>query len=110
MLTQEQIDFIYEDLGRPFHIHGLSTEQLDPDSFEEGKNDFLFLIGKLLDEGLLKLGNRKSELIIEGTTTELVERFRKCFPALYEEVNLAGVGGLWLVTQECPFIAHSLLQ
>ncbi|ALR05215.1 DUF596 domain-containing protein [Xylella fastidiosa] len=113
MLTQQQLDVIYEDLGRPFHIiwsnvedvHGLSTEQLDPDSFEERKNDFLFLIGKLLDEGLLKLGDRKSELIIEGTTTELVERFRKCFPALYEEVNLAGVGGLWLVTQECPFIA-----
>ncbi|WP_369210950.1 DUF596 domain-containing protein [Xylella fastidiosa] len=108
MLTQQQLDVIYEDLGRPFHIiwsnvedvHGLSTEQLDPDSFEERKNDFLFLIGKLLDEGLLKLGDRKSEFI-NGTTEELVEMFRSSFPASDEEL----MKGTWLVTEECPFIA-----
>ncbi len=46
MLTQEQIDDIYEDLGRPFHyLCGLyrksrmdfSYDQVDPDSFEERK-------------------------------------------------------------------------
>ncbi|MFG1468862.1 DUF596 domain-containing protein, partial [Xylella fastidiosa] len=109
MLTQQQLDVIYEDLGRPFHImwfkilreHGIHLHQLDQASFEERKKDFLFLIGKLLDEGKLKLGDRKSELIIEGTTEELVEMFRKCFPASDEEL----MKGTWLVTEECPFIA-----
>ncbi len=50
MLTKEQIDEIYEDLGRPFHImwskinraHGLFHDQVDPDSFEERKMIFFF--------------------------------------------------------------------
>nr|WP_143707302.1 DUF596 domain-containing protein [Xylella fastidiosa] len=87
MLTQEQIDEICEMLGGPFsflwgyieNAYATPPQQPDPASFEERKKDFLFLIGKLLDEGRLKLGDRKSELIIEGTTTELVERFRKDF-------------------------------
>ncbi|HHW4681263.1 MAG TPA: DUF596 domain-containing protein, partial [Xylella taiwanensis] len=89
MLTQEQIDFIYEDLNAGFHhvwdyvgeVHGVSTLQIDPDSFEERKDDFFFAVRKLLDEGKLKLGNRKDEVIMEGTTEELVEMFRSCFPA-----------------------------
>ncbi|RWA36725.1 DUF596 domain-containing protein [Xylella fastidiosa] len=109
MLTQQQLDVIYEALGCPFHflwgyigdMHGTPPQRPDPASFEERKKDFLFLIGKLLDEGKLKLGDRKSELIIEGTTEELVEMFRKCFPASDEEL----MKGTWLVTEECPFIA-----
>ncbi|ACB92749.1 DUF596 domain-containing protein [Xylella fastidiosa subsp. fastidiosa] len=109
MLTQEQIDNIYEDLEHPLHFlwfdigdaHGVSAAQEDPASFEERKKDFLFLIGKLLDEGKFKLGDRKNEIIIEGTTAELVEMFRKCFPASDEEL----MKGTWLVTEECPFIA-----
>ncbi|ALR06856.1 DUF596 domain-containing protein [Xylella fastidiosa] len=109
MLTQQQLDIIYEDLGRPLHImwfkilreHGIPPQRSDPDSFEERKKDFLFLIGKLLDDGKLKLGDRKNEVIIEGTTAELVEKFRKCFPTSDEDL----MKGTWLVTEECPFIA-----
>lgn len=66
MLTQEQIDFIYEDLIHAFdflwfnigHAYGMYAAQTDKDSFAERKNDFLFLLGKLLDEGKLKLAKR----------------------------------------------------
>ncbi len=61
---------------------------------------------KLLDEGKLKLGNRKTELIIDGTTAELVEMFRKSFPASDEEM----LEGLWLVTEDCPFVAVWLFE
>ncbi|MDD0946193.1 DUF596 domain-containing protein, partial [Xylella fastidiosa subsp. multiplex] len=62
MLTQDP-DFFCE--GEPLHFlwgyirdaHGLSTGQVDFDSFEERKNDFFFVLGKLMDEGRLKLGN-----------------------------------------------------
>ncbi len=77
--------------------------KLDPDSFEERKKDFFFIIGKLLDDGMLKLGNRKTELIMEGNTEELVEMFRKSFPASDEEIDQE-VGGLWFFT-DCPFVA-----
>ncbi|ALQ95740.1 hypothetical protein XFUD_12040 [Xylella fastidiosa] len=108
MLTQEQIDHIYEMLGGPLSFlwgyigdaHGIHPQRPDPASFEERKKDFLFLIGKLLDEGRLKLGNRKGEFI-NGTTEELVEMFRSSFPASDEEL----MKGTWLVTEECPFIA-----
>ncbi|ALQ98049.1 DUF596 domain-containing protein [Xylella fastidiosa] len=114
MLTQEQIDKIYEDLEHPLHFlwfdigdaHGVSAAQEDPASFEERKKDFLFLVEKLLDEGKLKLGNRKTELIIDGTTAELVEMFRKSFPASDEEM----LEGLWLVTEDCPFVAVWLFE
>ncbi|ALR10019.2 DUF596 domain-containing protein [Xylella fastidiosa] len=112
MLTQQQLDYIYEDLGRPFHIiwynigdlYGISSDQVDPASFDERKKDFLFLIGKLLNEGKLKLGDRKTKLVMEGTIKELVEKFRSCFPASDDEVDLEGAG-LWFVIHECPFIA-----
>ncbi|TWP38394.1 DUF596 domain-containing protein, partial [Xylella fastidiosa subsp. fastidiosa] len=63
MLTQEQIDEICEMLGGPLSFlwgyigdaHGITGIHVDPASFEERKKDFLFLIGKLLDEGRLKL-------------------------------------------------------
>ncbi len=50
MLTQEQIDHIYEDLEHPLHflwfsvgdVYGISPTQVDPDSFEERKKDFYF--------------------------------------------------------------------
>ncbi|WP_058570006.1 DUF596 domain-containing protein [Xylella fastidiosa] len=108
MLTQEQIDEICEDLGGPLNFlwgyigdaYGVSSRKEDPESFEERKNDFFFIIGKLLDEGLLKLGNRKGGLFT-GTTAELVEMFRECFPASDEEL----LTGLWLVTEDCQFIA-----
>ncbi len=93
MLTQEQIDNLCENLGGAFpslwngirRIHGLLPQQLDPASFEERKNDFLFLIGKLLDEGRLKLAEKNE--FITGTTEELVEMFRKSFPTSDEEME-----------------------
>ncbi|ARO69663.1 hypothetical protein B9J09_03955 [Xylella fastidiosa subsp. pauca] len=108
MLTQQQIDHICEDLGGALdgvwyqigYAHGITGIQVDPDSFEERKNDFFFIIGKLLDEGLLKLGNRKGEFFT-GTTAELVDKFRSCFPASDEEL----IKGIWLVIEECPFVA-----
>ncbi|EWS76936.1 hypothetical protein AF72_13505 [Xylella taiwanensis] len=111
VLTQEQIDYFYEHLADPLHFlwsyigdaHGLSHDQADPHSFEERKNDFLFIIGKLMDEGHLKLGHRKDERILEGSIEELVERFRQCFPASDEEIDQE-VGGLWFFT-DCPFVA-----
>ncbi|ALQ98143.1 DUF596 domain-containing protein [Xylella fastidiosa] len=112
MLTQQQIDDIYEYIGIGFHslwvyvgnAHEILAGEADPGSFEERKNDFFFLVGKLLDEGLLKLGNRQGGFFT-GTTEELVEMFRGHFPISDEEVNFAGVGGLWLVTEDCPFVA-----
>ncbi|EWS76942.1 hypothetical protein AF72_13495 [Xylella taiwanensis] len=108
VLTQEQIDFIYEDLRAGFHhvwdyvgeVHGVSSVDVDPNSFEERRNDFFFALGKLLDEGKLKLGHRKDEVIIEGPTEELVERFRQCFPASDEALE----AGLWFFA-DCPFVA-----
>ncbi|MCD8457509.1 DUF596 domain-containing protein [Xylella taiwanensis] len=104
MLTQEQIDFIYEDLGGGVNLswsyignaYGVSAAQVDPDSFEERKNDFLFLLGKLLDEGKLKLA-KKGEFIT-GTIEELVDLFRKAFPASDEGLEV----GIWFFTDECP--------
>ncbi|MDD0930412.1 DUF596 domain-containing protein [Xylella fastidiosa subsp. morus] len=104
MLTQEQIDNLCENLGGAFpslwngirRIYGLLPQQLDPASFEERKNDFLFLIGKLLDEGRLKLAEKNE--FITGTTEELVEMFRKSFPASDEEMEF----GVWFFADECP--------
>ncbi|MDD0946097.1 DUF596 domain-containing protein, partial [Xylella fastidiosa] len=108
MLTQEKLDVIYEVLGGPLNFlwssvgraNGVSSSQVDPNSFEERKNDFLFLIGKLVDEGLLKLGNRKGEFFT-GTAAELVEMFRSCFPSSDEELET----GIWFLIDECPFVA-----
>ncbi len=99
MLTQQQIDDIYEMLGGPLSFlwgyigdaHGIPPQQPDPVSFEERKKDFLFLIGKLLDEGRLKLA--KNGEFIPGTTEELVEMFRKSFPASDEELET----GTWFL-------------
>ncbi|WP_419653905.1 DUF596 domain-containing protein [Xylella fastidiosa] len=105
MLTQEQIDEICEMLGGPLSFlwgyigdaHGIPPNQdEDPASFEERKKDFLFIIGKLLDEGRLKLA-KKGEFI-PGTTEELVEMFRKSFPASDEGMLL----GAWFFADECP--------
>ncbi|EWS76938.1 DUF596 domain-containing protein [Xylella taiwanensis] len=112
MLTQEQIDFICKDLGGGFHFlwsdignaYGIPAGEVDPDSFEERKNDFLLIIGKLLDEGRLKICNTKGEFI-EGTTEELVEMFRTSFPASDEEVDLGAVGLWFVLINECPFLA-----
>ncbi|UIX81025.1 DUF596 domain-containing protein [Xylella fastidiosa] len=108
MLTQQQIDDLCENLGGALdclwlgvgHVYGVSAAQVDPASFEERKKDFLFLIGKLLDEGRLKLGNRKGEFFT-GTTLELVQMFRSCFPASDEDME----AGIWFVIDECPFVA-----
>ncbi|TWP37461.1 DUF596 domain-containing protein, partial [Xylella fastidiosa subsp. fastidiosa] len=60
------------------------------------KKDFLFLIGKLLDEGRLKLA--KHDEFMTGTTEEQVEMFRKSFPASDE----AMLRGAWFFADECP--------
>ncbi|ALQ98144.1 DUF596 domain-containing protein [Xylella fastidiosa] len=104
MLTQEQIDEICEMLGGPFsflwgyieNAYATPPQQPDPASFEERKKDFLFLIGKLLDEGRLKLA--KKGKFMTGTTEEQVEMFRKSFPASDEGMLL----GAWFFADECP--------
>ncbi|WCF27361.1 DUF596 domain-containing protein [Xylella fastidiosa] len=104
MLTQQQIDDICESLGGALdglwdsvgYAYGVSPIQVDPDSFEERKNDFLFLIGKLLDEGKLKLA-KKGEFMT-GTTEEQVEMFRKSFPASDEGM----LRGAWFFADDCP--------
>ncbi|AIC13362.1 DUF596 domain-containing protein [Xylella fastidiosa subsp. morus] len=104
MLTQEQIDSICEDLGGPLSFlwsyigraNGIPPQLRDPDSFEKRKNDFLFIVGKLLDEGKLKLA-KKGEFI-NGTTEELVEMFRSSFPTSDEEMQR----GTWFFFDECP--------
>ncbi|ACB93610.1 DUF596 domain-containing protein [Xylella fastidiosa subsp. fastidiosa] len=104
MLTQQQIDNICEDLGGPLsylwgyieNAYATPPQKPDPASFEERKKDFLFLIGKLLDEGRLKLA--KNGEFIPGSTEELVEMFRKSFPASDEEMEL----GAWFFADECP--------
>ncbi|AXI83706.1 DUF596 domain-containing protein [Xylella taiwanensis] len=116
MLTQEQIDSICDPdrAGEPLHFlwgyvgraHGIGPQQIAQDSFEERKNDFLFIIGKFLDEGRFKLGNRKDGLIMEGSTEVLVEMFRSCFPASDEALEK----GTWLVFEECPFVAVWVLK
>ncbi|KAJ4852041.1 DUF596 domain-containing protein [Xylella fastidiosa subsp. multiplex] len=104
MLTQEQIDYIFENVGWALdglwscieNIYGITGTKKDPDSFEERKKDFLFMIGKLLDEGKLKLA-KKGEFIT-GTTEELVEMFRKSFPTSDEEMEF----GVWFFSDDCP--------
>ncbi|UIX81324.1 DUF596 domain-containing protein [Xylella fastidiosa] len=104
MLTQQQIDDICEDLDGPLNFlwgyirdaYGIHPHQLDPASFEERKKDFLFLIGKLMDEGRLKLA--KNDEFMTGSTEEQVEMFRKSFPASDEEMEL----GCWFFFDECP--------
>ncbi|MCD8457515.1 DUF596 domain-containing protein [Xylella taiwanensis] len=104
MLTQQQIDIICEDLGCALdslwsqigRAHGISSKQVDLDSFEERKKDFFFVVGKLLDEGKLKLA--KNGTFITGTTEELVEMFRTSFPDSDEEMEV----GIWFFTEECP--------
>ncbi len=76
-------------------MHEISSSQVDPDSFEEIKNEFFFVMGKLLDQGKLKLGNRKTELIMEGTTEELVDMFRRSFPSYISHEDLDT--GLWFL-------------
>uniref|UniRef100_UPI001005C813 DUF596 domain-containing protein n=1 Tax=Xylella fastidiosa TaxID=2371 RepID=UPI001005C813 len=83
MLTQEQLDDIYEIVRGPLSYlwgyiedaYATPPQKPDPASFEERKKDFLFIIGKLLDEGRLKLA--KKGKFFTGTTEELVEMFRK---------------------------------
>ncbi|MFN1124656.1 DUF596 domain-containing protein [Xylella fastidiosa] len=104
MLTQQQIDDIYEDLRGPLsylwgyieNAYATPPTQVDPASFEERKKDFLFIIGKLLDEGRLKLAEKGK--FMTGTTEEQVEMFRKSFPASDEEMEL----GAWFFADECP--------
>ncbi|WP_419653912.1 DUF596 domain-containing protein [Xylella fastidiosa] len=104
MLTQEQIDDFCEDLGGALNglwsyirrAHGIPPQRWDPDSFEERKKDFLFIVGKLLEEGKLKLA--KNGEFITGTTEELVEMFRKSFPTSDEEMEF----GVWFFADECP--------
>ncbi|KAJ4852039.1 DUF596 domain-containing protein [Xylella fastidiosa subsp. morus] len=104
MLTQEQIDDICENLGGALPSlwsrieieYGITGTQVDPDSFEERKNDFFFLVMKLLDEGKLKLAKNGDFLV--GTNEEIVEIFRKSFPASDEEM----ISGCWFFFDECP--------
>ncbi|WP_155561140.1 DUF596 domain-containing protein, partial [Xylella fastidiosa] len=56
----------------------------------------LFMIGKLLDEGKLKLAEKGE--FMTGTTEEQVEMFRKSFPASDEEME----SGCWFFSDECP--------
>ncbi|KQH72900.1 DUF596 domain-containing protein [Xylella fastidiosa subsp. sandyi] len=115
MLTQQHIDFIYEDLKAGFHhvwdyigiVHGISSTQINEESFEEIKNDFFFAVERLLNEGKLKLGNRKTEIIVEGTTEELLKMFRNSFPGYISHEDLDT--GLWFFT-DCPFIAAWLFK
>ncbi|MGY4697730.1 DUF596 domain-containing protein [Xylella fastidiosa subsp. sandyi] len=107
MLTQEQLDDIYEIVRGPLSYlwgyiedaYATPPQKPDPASFEERKKDFLFIIGKLLDEGRLKLA--KKGKFFTGTTEELVEMFRKSFPVSDEEMDLEGAG-LWFFMDECP--------
>ncbi len=56
MLTQEQIDYVYENVGWTLsglwscigNIHEMYPLEEDPASFERKKEDFLFIMGKLL--------------------------------------------------------------
>ncbi len=52
------------------------------------------------------LATERLNLSLTGTTAELVEMFRKCFPASDEEM----LEGLWLVTEDCPFVAVWLFE
>ncbi|WP_419653909.1 DUF596 domain-containing protein [Xylella fastidiosa] len=104
MLTQERIDNFCDDLGGALdglwsyigRANGVSVVQRDPALFEERKKDFLFMIGKLLDEGKLKLAEKGE--FMTGTTEEQVEMFRKSFPASDEEME----SGCWFFSDECP--------
>ncbi|MGY0343389.1 DUF596 domain-containing protein [Xylella fastidiosa] len=104
MLTQEQLDDIYEIVRGPLSYlwgyiedaYATPPQKPDPASFEERKKDFLFIIGKLLDEGRLKLAEKGK--FMTGTTEEQVEMFRKSFPASDEEMEL----GCWFFSDECP--------
>ncbi|ALQ96665.1 DUF596 domain-containing protein [Xylella fastidiosa] len=113
MLREYQIDVIAESLeglaldslwSHVGRAHGIIASQVDPDSFEERKKDFLFLIGKLLDEERLKLA--KKGKFMTGTTEEQVEMFRKSFPASDEEMEL----GCWFFFDECPAGAVWILK
>ncbi|WP_419653908.1 DUF596 domain-containing protein [Xylella fastidiosa] len=104
MLTQEQLDDIYEIVRGPLsylwgyieNAYATPPQKPDPASFEERKKDFLFIIGKLLDEGRLKLA--KKGKFMTGTTEEQVEMFRKSFPTSDEEMEF----GVWFFADECP--------
>ncbi|WP_058570038.1 DUF596 domain-containing protein [Xylella fastidiosa] len=104
MLTQERIDNFCEDLGGALDglwsyiedSYATPPQKPDPATFEERKNDFLFMIGKLLNEGKLKLAEKGE--FITGTTEELVEMFRKSFPNSDEEMEF----GVWFFSDDCP--------
>lgn len=107
MLTEEQYNFIAdgcEDMeldaiwdyfsvpfGSKFMPHRL-------DSFESRREGFLWVVGRLLQEGRIVLLDQSTRTPLPGDSLSQVELLRHAFP----KEDAAMDGGLWFFSQSCP--------
>ncbi|MHA6892438.1 DUF596 domain-containing protein [Ralstonia pseudosolanacearum] len=96
MLSDERYKFII------YHVTGMALDAVwlyledDSDSYEDRKGKFLWMLRRMVSDGLIKLA-KKGE-VIEDPIESVVERFRGAFPKSDEDVN----NGVWFFTELCP--------
>lgn len=107
MLSKEQLLSVCEDLTHPLHFiwfsigneYGVKPSTSDPKTFELRRNDFLALLGRLLNEGRLRLA--KNGKFLPGSGAEQLVFFAQAFPRSDDEIDLGGAG-TWFFTDACP--------
>ena len=67
-------------------------------NFNDRREAFLWVIKRLMEQGKIKLIGMKTDLPLEGTVKEQIERFRQAFPNSDEEME----DGLWFFYDACP--------
>jgi hypothetical protein len=84
-----------EDMDIPAICHYLKH---DFSVFIERREAFLWVIKRSVEQGKIKLIGMKTDLPLEGTVEEQIERFRQAFPNSDEEME----DGLWFFYDACP--------
>ncbi|WP_443114245.1 DUF596 domain-containing protein [Herbaspirillum seropedicae] len=96
MLPTKRYQFIVDNVrGMALDAVWLYLED-DSESYEERKEKFLWILRKMIDEGLIQLA--KDGMVIHDTTENVLDKFRMAFPLDDTDLN----NGVWFFTNSCP--------